>query len=73
VGKILQLEANSRYRKYKESAHQPTQFEFLIYLDPQTVKRLKFICETGKCCSTQVQGWAFKMKITPAISSHIGI
>jgi hypothetical protein len=26
-----------------------------------------------KCCPTQVQGWAFKMKGIPSISSCIGI
>lgn len=27
----------------------------------------------GICCRTQVQGWAFEMNITPAVSSYIGI
>jgi hypothetical protein len=29
--------------------------------------------EKGKQCSTQMQGRAFKMKITPALKSYIGI
>ena len=29
--------------------------------------------EKGKQYSTQMQGWTFKMEITPEVSSYIGI
>jgi hypothetical protein len=29
--------------------------------------------EKGKQCSTQMQEWAFKMRITSAVRSYIGI
>jgi hypothetical protein len=27
--------------------------------------------QNGKCCPTEVQGWALKMKVTPAVGSYI--